>query len=44
MILDNELISYEVVTIQDCLDNYEMKDTYCVIENGQVINFLKEVD
>lgn len=32
----------EYVTIQDCLDNYEMKGKVTIIENGQVVEFRKE--
>lgn len=35
-------MNYEVITIQDCLDNYEMKGKTAVIIYGQVIEFIKE--
>lgn len=33
----------ENITIQDCLDMYEKKRYITVIENGQIITFIKEV-
>lgn len=33
----------ENITIQDCLDNFEKKGKVAVIENGQVIEFRREV-
>lgn len=35
-------MNYENVTIQDCLDNYEMKGKVTIIKNGQVVEFRKE--
>lgn len=35
-------MSLENITIQDCLDNYEMKGKVTIIENGQVVGFVKE--
>lgn len=35
-------MNYEVVTIEDCLENYYMKDKAVIITAGQVIGFIKE--
>jgi hypothetical protein len=35
-------MNYENITIQDCLDNFELKGKTATIENGQVISFEKE--
>ena len=35
-------MSLENVTIQDCLDNFELKGRTTIIENGQVVGFVKE--
>ncbi|BCJ98082.1 hypothetical protein [Anaerocolumna chitinilytica] len=35
-------MNYEAITIQDCLDNYFMKNVAAVINDGQVIEFVKE--
>lgn len=35
-------MSLENVTIQDCLDMYVKKGRTTIIENGQVVGFLKE--
>ncbi len=35
-------MNYEAITIQDCLDNYFMKNVAAVINDGQVIEFIKE--
>ncbi len=32
----------ETVTIEDCLDNYEKKSKATVINDGQVIGFIRE--
>lgn len=34
-----EEINYEEITIQDCIDNFELKGTRTVIGNGKVIGF-----
>lgn len=36
------MMNLEAVTIQDCLDLYELMDKVTNIENGQVIGFEKE--
>lgn len=33
----------EAITIQDCLDMFDMKGEITVIENGQVTEFRKEM-
>lgn len=35
-------MSYENITIQDCLDNFNYKGKTVLLENGQVIGFYKE--
>lgn len=35
-------MNYDTVTIQDCLENYEKKNKSVVINDGQVIEFVKE--
>lgn len=37
-------INFNVVTIQDCLDMYEKKNTYTIINDGRVVGFGKEVE
>lgn len=34
-----ESITYEQITIQDCLELFEMKETTVIIENGNVTGF-----
>lgn len=36
------IIDLDNVTIQDCMDMYNMKNMYVVIDNGKVVNFEKE--
>lgn len=40
----NAQINPEAITIQDCLDNYQMKKMAAIINDGQVIDFKKEED
>lgn len=35
-------INYEVVTIEDCLINYEKKGKRVIINDGQIIAFVEE--
>jgi hypothetical protein len=35
-------MNYETITIQDCLDNYQKKGKSAIINDGQVIEFVKE--
>ena len=35
-------INKEAITIQDCLDNYEMKNRRAILNDGQVVDFEKE--
>lgn len=35
-------MSLEYITIEDCIDMYEKKDMAAVINDGQVIGFIKE--
>ena len=35
-------LNYEVITIDDCLDMHQKKGQAVVIENGQVVGFIKE--
>lgn len=32
-------MNMEVITLQDCIDNYEKKDQAAVINDGQVLGF-----
>ncbi len=32
-------MNYEVITIEDCLENYVMKGKAVIIGNGQVVGF-----
>ena len=36
------MIELDNVTLEDCIDLYEKKDIATVINNGRVINFVKE--
>ena len=36
------VIELDNVTLEDCIDLYEKKDIATVINNGRVINFVKE--
>lgn len=36
------IIELDNVTLEDCLDLYEKKNTSVVINDGHVINFVKE--
>lgn len=36
-------MNYESVTIQDCIDNFEKRSKTVVINDGQIIEFVKEV-
>lgn len=36
-------MNYEKVTIQDCIDNFEKRNKSVVINDGQIIEFVKEV-
>ena len=43
MIMDySTVIELDNVTLEDCLDLYEKKNTSVVINDGHVINFAKE--
>lgn len=35
-------MNYESITIQDCLDNHEKRDKAAVINDRQVLDFVKE--
>lgn len=35
-------MNYKVITIEDCLENYEMKGKAIIIENGQVVGIETE--
>lgn len=35
-------MNYNTITIQDCIDNFEKKSKSVVINDGQVIEFVKE--
>ena len=35
-------MNYEVITIEDCLENYVMEGKSVVISNGQVVGFETE--
>ncbi len=35
-------MNYENITIQDCLDNHEKRGKAAVINDGQVLDFVKE--
>lgn len=35
-------INYEVVTIEDCLINYEKKGKRVIINDGQIIGFVED--
>lgn len=35
-------MNYEVITIEDCIDNYEKCNKPVVISNGQVVGFETE--
>lgn len=37
-----EIMEYENITIEDCIDNYEKKRKAAVIHNGQIKEFVKE--
>jgi len=32
-------VNNETITIQDCIDNWKMKDNGVILENGQVTGF-----
>ena len=36
------VIELDEVTLEDCIDLYEKKDIVTVINNGRIINFVKE--
>lgn len=36
------MINFKTVTVQDCIENYEMKDKVAIINDGHVIDFIKE--
>ncbi len=36
------VIELDNVTLEDCLDLYEKKSTYTIVNDGRVINFVKE--
>ena len=38
----NTVIELDNVTLEDCIDLYEKKNTSVVINDGRVINFAKE--
>ena len=35
-------MNFEVITIEDCIDNYEKRNKSVVISNGQVVGFETE--
>lgn len=35
-----EKINYKAITLQDCIDLYEMKNNEVVIENGNITNII----
>ena len=36
------VIELENVTLEDCIDLYEMKSTYTIINDGHITDFVKE--
>ena len=36
------VIELSEVTLEDCVDLYEKKNTYTIVNDGRVINFVKE--
>ena len=39
---ERKAMNREVITIQDCIDNFEKKGEAAVIFDGQVVDFVKE--
>lgn len=35
-------MNYEIVTIQDCIEAYELRGWGVILENGQVVGFESE--
>lgn len=35
-------VNEKVITVQDCIDMYEKKDMYTVIDGGKVAGFVKK--
>lgn len=38
----DRIIELDNVTVQDCEELYEFKGMYTVIEDGRIVNFVKE--
>ena len=34
-------VNEKVITVQDCIDMYEKKDMYTVVDGGKVVGFVK---
>lgn len=35
-------VNEKVITVQDCIDMYEKKDMYTVIDSGKVVGFVEK--
>lgn len=35
-------VNEKVITVQDCIDMYEKKDKYTVIDGGKVVGFVEK--
>ena len=35
-------VNEKVITVQDCIDMYEKKDMYTVIDDGKVVGFVEK--
>ena len=38
----NSILEMDNITLQDCTDMYRLKDMSAVIEDGKIVNFVKE--
>ena len=38
----SNIIELDNVTLQDCCDMYKMRNEYAVINDGRLVNFVKE--
>lgn len=38
----NSILEMDNITLQDCTDMYRLKDMRAVIEDGKIVNFVKE--
>ena len=38
----NSILEMDNITLQDCTDMYRLKDMGAVIEDGKIVNFVKE--